>query len=118
MVFRARGKGLTRRKDGEGGQKTSHGCSHRAGLGRSVGEKPRIKKFLPQGGKLIYYREGRIEEAGRVQLVRCITRVGSCEIIPSSFRAGLNASRGEESRLNCSRHAARCAARCSLVEKG
>lgn len=60
----------------------------------------------------------RIEEAGRVQLVRCITRVGSCEIIPSSFRAGFNASRGEESRLNCSRHAARRAARCFLVEKG
>lgn len=57
-------------------------------------------------------------EAGRVQLVRCITRVGSCEIIPSSFRAGFNASRGEESRLNCSRHAARRAARCFLVEKG
>lgn len=67
--------------------------------GRSMGEKPGIKKFAPRGGKLIYYREGRTEEAGRVQLVGCITRVGSCEIIPSSFRAGFNASRGEESRV-------------------
>lgn len=74
--------------------------------GRSMREKPGIKKFAPRGGKLIYYREqGRAEEAGRVQLVGCITRVGSCEIIPSSFRAGFNA-RGV-ARLNCSGHAAR-----------
>lgn len=51
MVFRAKGKGGWQRGEG-----ASHECFRRSG--RTVGEKPWIKKFPPrQGGKLIYYRE-------------------------------------------------------------